>query len=337
MAQEDKFNVLTGSPEFRYMLLDRLRQDCLYYLGYGNRNEKNLWAGNVEEQIQLMKDLYNSFKDKPQWISLEEINDLENKMLNDDIQEKLNIIDSDPELGTVYSPDTFEEFKDIIKNNKLKSYDDQISFYLLYDKEFPYGYEFTIQLKDDHFYKLVGHIMNNDSINIYLDDVNKYRIVHNFKGSKNLIDFIQNLMHINGLEYYEVSKGLEIIHNYADKQKSNNTNESIDLLNQLKLINNQINEDNDNKFTKGSFVYYDKAAFLDGYGIITKILDDGTCEVDFKYTKFGAKMETERSGILLKDLKDGNQMIDKQIAKLQSQINTQERIRKNCLDLSNNI
>ena len=48
-------------------------------------------------------------------------------------------------------------------------------------------------------------------------------------------------------------------------------------------------------------------------------------------------METERSGILLKDLKDGNQMIDKQIAKLQSQINTQETIRKNCLDLSNNI
>lgn len=117
------------------------------------------------------------------------------------------------------------------------------------------------------------------------------------------------------------------------KQKANNTNESIDLLDQLKSINNQINEDNSNNFTKGSFVYYNKAAFLDGYGIITKILDDGTCEVDFKYTKFGALMGTERDGISLKDLKDGNQMIDKQIAKLQSQIDTQERIRKNCLGL----
>lgn len=117
------------------------------------------------------------------------------------------------------------------------------------------------------------------------------------------------------------------------KQKSNSTNENIDLLNELKSINNQINEDNSNNFTKGSFVYYNKDAFLNGYGIITKILDDGTCEVAFKYTKFGALMGTERDDIPLKDLKDGNQMIDKQIAKLQSQIDTQERIRKNCLGL----
>lgn len=89
MSQEDKFNVLIGSPEFRYMLLDRLRQDCLYYLGNGNRNETKLWTRNPKEQIKLMKDLYNSFEDKPQWISLEEINDLENKMLNDDIQERI--------------------------------------------------------------------------------------------------------------------------------------------------------------------------------------------------------------------------------------------------------
>jgi hypothetical protein len=192
-----------------------------------------------------MKDLYNSFENKPEWISLEEINDLENKMLNDDIQEKLNVIDSDPELGTVYSPDTFEEFKDIIENNKLKSYDDQISFYLLYDKEFPYGYEFTIQLKDDDFYKVIGHIINKDSINVDLNNADKYRDVDNFKGSQSVIDFIEDVIDTDGLDYYEASKGIEIIHNYLNKEKSNNTTESLNLLYQLKAINNQINEESE--------------------------------------------------------------------------------------------
>ena len=40
---------------FRYMLLDRLRQDCLYFLGFGNRCERCLWAGNIRDQIGYMK------------------------------------------------------------------------------------------------------------------------------------------------------------------------------------------------------------------------------------------------------------------------------------------
>ena len=46
---------------FRYMLLDRLRQDCLYFLGFGNRCERCLWAGNIRDQIGYMKALWNSF------------------------------------------------------------------------------------------------------------------------------------------------------------------------------------------------------------------------------------------------------------------------------------
>ena len=38
---------------FRYMMLDRLRVDCEYFLGNGNRNEKHLWAGDVERHIKL--------------------------------------------------------------------------------------------------------------------------------------------------------------------------------------------------------------------------------------------------------------------------------------------
>lgn len=35
-----------------YVLLDRLRADCDYFLGAGGRSEKHLWAGNVHAQIK---------------------------------------------------------------------------------------------------------------------------------------------------------------------------------------------------------------------------------------------------------------------------------------------
>ncbi|MBH0158696.1 hypothetical protein IHV10_20135 [Fictibacillus sp. 5RED26] len=74
------------SPEnrFNYMLLDRLRTDCDYYLGYGNRNAKNLWANNEKEQIAKMKDLYNGFTDdeKPEWLTYEQILQYEKSMVN---------------------------------------------------------------------------------------------------------------------------------------------------------------------------------------------------------------------------------------------------------------
>ena len=65
---------------FRYMMLDRLRVDCEYFLGNGNRNEKHLWAGDVERHIKLMKDLYNSFEEKPEWISMKDIENYEKRM-----------------------------------------------------------------------------------------------------------------------------------------------------------------------------------------------------------------------------------------------------------------
>lgn len=68
--------------KFKYMLLDRLKQDCEYFLGNGNGAEKHLWAGNIDDQIKLMKDLYNSFSDnqKPEWISIEDIDNYEKQM-----------------------------------------------------------------------------------------------------------------------------------------------------------------------------------------------------------------------------------------------------------------
>lgn len=97
----------------------------------------------------------------------------------------------------------------------------------------------------------------------------------------------------------------------------------------LEALNTASTFNEDNNFTVGSFVYC-RHGFVDGYGIIVDILDNGTCTVQFKYTKFGALLGITED-VSLKNLKDGNQMIDKQINKLQSQIDTQEKIRKNCL------
>ena len=67
--------VLHRDMVFRYQLLGRLQADCEYYLNYGNRNIRRLWAGNVNLQIKLMVELYNSFKEdeKPQWLTMDEI------------------------------------------------------------------------------------------------------------------------------------------------------------------------------------------------------------------------------------------------------------------------
>ncbi|MDR1502276.1 MAG: hypothetical protein LBT43_07465 [Prevotella sp.] len=68
-------NINDYDEEFRYMFLSRLQCDCNYHLGYGNRNNKHLWAGDEQKQIELMIELYNSFKPdkKPEWITMEKI------------------------------------------------------------------------------------------------------------------------------------------------------------------------------------------------------------------------------------------------------------------------
>jgi hypothetical protein len=70
-------NPYQGNP---YRMLDRLRSDNDYFLGYGNRHEKHLWAGSVDEQINEMKRIWNGLKVKPDWLSMEDILEYEKKM-----------------------------------------------------------------------------------------------------------------------------------------------------------------------------------------------------------------------------------------------------------------
>lgn len=83
ILSEEQLREEADSPEFKYQLLDRLKSDCEYFLKAGNRNEKHLWAGNVDDQIAKMKELWNSLEEKPEWISMEDIDNYEKEMKQD--------------------------------------------------------------------------------------------------------------------------------------------------------------------------------------------------------------------------------------------------------------
>ena len=63
-----------------YLILDRLRADCEYFLGAGNRAEKHLWAGSVYAQIVKMRELYDALPQKPEWLTKEMIDDYAERM-----------------------------------------------------------------------------------------------------------------------------------------------------------------------------------------------------------------------------------------------------------------
>lgn len=66
---------------FNYQLLSRLQQDCEYYLGFGARNKKYLWALDETEQIKKMRDLYAVLPEKPVWITPADIDKYEAAMV----------------------------------------------------------------------------------------------------------------------------------------------------------------------------------------------------------------------------------------------------------------
>lgn len=70
-------------PRFRYMMLSRMKQDCDYYLGNGNRSTNHLWAEDEISQIANMKALWHSFpeEDKPEWLTWGELLEYERRMI----------------------------------------------------------------------------------------------------------------------------------------------------------------------------------------------------------------------------------------------------------------
>lgn len=91
ILSEEQLKEEADSPEFKYQLLDRLKSDCEYFLKAGNRAEKHLWAGNVDDQIAKMKELWNSLEEKPEWLSMEDIENYEKEMKQDTVEEAYDI------------------------------------------------------------------------------------------------------------------------------------------------------------------------------------------------------------------------------------------------------
>lgn len=77
-------NEPSPSDRFNYMMLGRLKSDCDYYLGNGNRYEGHLWAKNATEQIEEMKRIWNTFDSdkKPEWLTMADIKNYEKAMVD---------------------------------------------------------------------------------------------------------------------------------------------------------------------------------------------------------------------------------------------------------------
>ena len=66
---------------FNYMMLDRLKSDCEYYLCNGGRNAKHsLWAKDEQAQIDKMRELYDLLPIKPEWLTREQIDEYAARM-----------------------------------------------------------------------------------------------------------------------------------------------------------------------------------------------------------------------------------------------------------------
>lgn len=74
------YNESADAQKFQYMMLGRLQTDCDYFLGNGQRSVNNLWGATIEEHIAEMKKIWNELEAKPEWLTMEQIEDYERQM-----------------------------------------------------------------------------------------------------------------------------------------------------------------------------------------------------------------------------------------------------------------
>ena len=65
-------DILSRDDGFKYMLLDRLRSDCVSYLSHGGK----LWGLNPKDHMETMIAIWKDLKIKPEWLTLPELKDL---------------------------------------------------------------------------------------------------------------------------------------------------------------------------------------------------------------------------------------------------------------------
>lgn len=149
---------LNKDDSFRYMMLSRMQSDCKYYLGHGNRNEKDLWAKDPATHIAIMKELYDSLPEEPQWLTREELAGYEEEMVTSSVNESVelnegffNLYKSFNELYNIskYSP---EELRTFLSELKTAGKISEKDYEILYDYADKYedlinstGYESTVE------------------------------------------------------------------------------------------------------------------------------------------------------------------------------------------------
>jgi hypothetical protein len=89
---------------FDYRMLSRLQSDCKYFLTMGYGYEKHLWTGNVEEQIEKMKEIYNKLPEKPVWCTWEDILSYEKQMKEIKAAKNKSNVVLEASMGPSYDP-----------------------------------------------------------------------------------------------------------------------------------------------------------------------------------------------------------------------------------------
>ena len=109
---EIDFIFSSKDEKYPYMMLSRLKSDCDYYLGAGNKADKHLWALNPKDQIAYMRAIYDRLDPKPEWITMDEINEYEKNMLEEYLEYDSTVKNEsfeDEHLGEVTTTETTPE------------------------------------------------------------------------------------------------------------------------------------------------------------------------------------------------------------------------------------
>lgn len=70
---------------FEYSMLSRLQGDCIGYLSEGDwryHQLSRIWAGDIQKHIDKMRSLWNALPIKPEWLTMEQINEYETRMIS---------------------------------------------------------------------------------------------------------------------------------------------------------------------------------------------------------------------------------------------------------------
>ena len=213
--------------EYNYMLLDRLRSDCEYFLGNGNRNEKHLWAGSVDAQINEMKKIWNSLKEKPEWLTMEDINNYE-KLMKDKkaIRQSKNLIKKyNKELNTNLDEAKENDLsKDLYQDEANKRITKMLMYldiYLeAYDKALEENDSYNISLNETKINSKIEYLI--PALNIkggikglikYLEE-NDFTFENRFKEFAHLLQNFDKEIKTEALNY----ENLVVLNNLGDTQ-----------------------------------------------------------------------------------------------------------------------